>query len=44
MYPESLYEATAGLSITVIDAGHILFMVSPKVTETIKKSLSDKKY
>jgi pimeloyl-ACP methyl ester carboxylesterase len=45
-YVESQYEATAGLSnltkVTVNNAGHNLFMVSPKVTETIKIFLSDK--
>jgi len=45
-YVESQYEATAGLSnltkVTVKNAGHNLFMVSPKVTETIKRFLSDK--
>jgi pimeloyl-ACP methyl ester carboxylesterase len=45
-YVQSQYEATAGLSnltkVTVNNAGHNLFMVSPKVTETIKIFLSDK--
>lgn len=45
-YMQSQYEATAGLSnltkVTVKNAGHNLFMVSPKVTETIKMFLSDK--
>jgi pimeloyl-ACP methyl ester carboxylesterase len=45
-YVQSQYEATAGLSnltkVTVKNAGHNLFMVSPKVTETIKVFLSGK--
>lgn len=45
-YVKSQYEATAGLSnltkITVKNAGHNLFMVSPKVTETIKQFLGNK--
>ncbi|MBQ4848451.1 alpha/beta fold hydrolase [Pseudoalteromonas sp. MMG005] len=45
-YVQSQYEATAGLSnltkVTVKNAGHNLFMVSPKVTETIKMFLDDK--
>jgi pimeloyl-ACP methyl ester carboxylesterase len=45
-YVRSQYEATAGLSnltkVTVKNAGHNLFMVSPKVTETIKTFLSNK--
>ena len=45
-YVQSQYEATAGLSrltkVTVKNAGHNLFMVSPKVTETIKEFLSNK--
>lgn len=44
-YVQSQYEATAGLSnltkVTVKNAGHNLFMVSPKVTEIIKAFLSD---
>lgn len=45
-YMQSQYEATAGLSnltkVTIRNAGHNLFMVSPKVTETIKTFLSNK--
>jgi pimeloyl-ACP methyl ester carboxylesterase len=45
-YVQSQYEATAGLSnltkVTVKNAGHNLFMVSPKVPETIKAFLSNK--
>jgi len=45
-YPQSQYEATAGLSnltkVIVKNAGHNLFMLSPKVTETIKTFLSGK--
>lgn len=44
-YPQSQYEATSGLSnltkVRVKNAGHNLFMVSPKVTETIKLFLSN---
>ena len=39
-YPESQIEATAGLTnltkVTVINAGHNLFMTSPEVTKTIQ--------
>ena len=42
-YIQSQYEATSGLSnltkVTVKNAGHNLFMVSPKITETIKTFL-----
>ena len=45
-YPQSQYEATTGLSnlttVTVKNAGHNLFMVSPQITETIKTFLSNK--
>ena len=45
-YLQSQYEATAGLTnltkVTIKNAGHNLFMVSPKVTDTIKKFLGDK--
>lgn len=45
-YMSSQFEATAGLTnltkVTVKNAGHNLFMVSPKVTEAIKKFLADK--
>jgi pimeloyl-ACP methyl ester carboxylesterase len=45
-YMQSQHEATAGLTnltkIIVKNAGHNLFMVSPKVTETIKTFLADK--
>ena len=45
-YLQSQYEATSELTnltkVTVINAGHNLFMVSPKVTETIKKFLNEK--
>lgn len=44
-YIESQYEATEGLSnltkVTVKNAGHNLFMVSPKVTKAIKTFLSN---
>ncbi len=46
-YPQSQREATAGLSnlnqVLVVNAGHNLFMVSPKVTEVISDFLSGKK-
>jgi pimeloyl-ACP methyl ester carboxylesterase len=45
-YVQSQHEAAAGLSnltkVTVKNAGQNLFMLSPKVTETIKIFLSDK--
>ncbi|QBY05705.1 alpha/beta fold hydrolase [Thalassotalea sp. HSM 43] len=45
-YMQSQYEATAGLTnvtkVTVKNAGHNLFMLSPKVTDTIKAFLADK--
>ena len=45
-YMQSQHEATAGLTnltkIIVKNAGHNLFTVSPKVTETIKTFLADK--
>lgn len=45
-YVQSQYEATSGLKnvtkVTVKNAGHNLFMVSPEVTEAIKRFLSDK--
>jgi pimeloyl-ACP methyl ester carboxylesterase len=43
-YPKGQKEATQGLSnltqITVVNGGHNVFMVSPKVTENIKLFLS----
>lgn len=45
-YVQSQYEATSGLKnltiVTVKNAGHNLFMVSPEVTEVIKTFLSGK--
>lgn len=43
-YPQSQYEATSGLAgltkVTVVNAGHNLFMSSPEVTEVIKTFLA----
>ena len=45
-YPRSQREAVAGLTnvrvITVVNAGHNLFMVSPRVTEAIERFMQDK--
>lgn len=44
-YPDGQLEATSGLSrlthVTVVNAGHNLFMRSPKVTEVIKSFLAN---
>lgn len=44
-YPQAQQEAVAGLSdvttVTVVHAGHNLFMSSPKVTETIQQFMRD---
>lgn len=46
-YPESQREALSGMSdltvVTVVNAGHNLFMVSPEVTETIKTFMRGEK-
>ena len=45
-YPQSQLQATQGLTnltqVTVINAGHNLFMASPEVTQTIQNFLADK--
>ena len=46
-YPESQREALSGMSdltvVTVVNAGHNLFMVSPEVSETIKTFMRGEK-
>lgn len=45
-YAESQYEALSGLSnltkVTIKNGGHNLFMLTPKITETIKQFLDEK--
>lgn len=47
-YPQSHWEATSGLSnlttVTVVNAGHNLFMVSPEVTQVIQRFMRGEKF